>query len=61
MVQAIARSCIVRYDQILELTKDGNPEYRVKLLDGTVHRSSRTYAPALEHWLRFGTGNKVDS
>ena len=57
----IHRSCIVRYDQILELTKDGNAEYRVKLLDGTVHRSSRTYAPALEHWLRFGTGNKLDS
>lgn len=50
----IHRSCIVRRDQILELTKDGNAKCRVKLLDGTVHNSSRTYAPALERWLRFG-------
>ena len=50
----IHRSRIVRWDQIVELTRQENGEYRVKLLDGTEHRSSRTYAPTLENWLRFG-------
>lgn len=50
----IHRSRIVRWDQILELVKEDNGEYRVKLADGTVHRSSRTYASALESWLRSG-------
>jgi len=51
----IHRSRIVRWEQISELTKQDNGEYRVKLLDGSVHRSSRTFAPRLENWLRFGT------
>ena len=50
----IHRSCIVCWDQIVELIKQENGEYRVRLLDGTEHRSSRTYAPMLENWLRFG-------
>jgi two-component system LytT family response regulator len=50
----IHRSRIVRWDQIVELIKQENGEYRVRLLDGTEHRSSRTYAPMLENWLRFG-------
>lgn len=50
----IHRSRIVRCDQIVELSRQDNGEYRVKLLDGTVHRSSRTYAPALDSWLRCG-------
>src|SRR5262249_53239007 len=50
----IHRSRIVRWDQILELTREDDGEYRVKLLDGTEHRSSRTYVPTLENWLRFG-------
>ena len=50
----IHRSRIVRWDQILELTKEDNGEYRVKLLDGSVHGSSRSYAPALDNWLRIG-------
>jgi len=51
----IHRSRIVRWDQISELTKQDNGEYRLKLLDGSVHRSSRTFAPRLENWLRLGT------
>jgi hypothetical protein len=51
----IHRSRIVRWEQISELTRQDNGEYRVKLLDGSVHRSSRTFAPRLENWLRFGT------
>lgn len=50
----IHRSRIVRWDQIIELTRQENGEYLVKLRDGTVHRSSRTYAPTLEDWLRSG-------
>jgi LytTr DNA-binding domain-containing protein len=51
----IHRSRIVRCDQIAELSRQDNGEYRVKLIDGSVHRSSRTFAPRLENWLRFGT------
>ena len=51
----IHRSRIVRWDQISELTKQDNREYRVKLLDGSAHRSSRSFAPRLENWLRSGT------
>jgi hypothetical protein len=51
----IHRSRIVRWEQISELTKQDNGEYRVKLLDGSEHRSSRTFAPRLENWWRFGT------
>lgn len=54
----IHRSRIVRWDQILELTKEDNGEYRVKLVDGSVHRSSRNYAKTLEKWLRLGRGDK---
>lgn len=50
----IHRSRIVRWDQIMELTKRDDGEYQVKLLDGTLHRSSRTYAPTLDEWLRSG-------
>ncbi len=50
----IHRSRIVRWDQIIELTKQENGEYLVRLLDGTVHPASRTYAPALDDWLRSG-------
>jgi hypothetical protein len=48
----IHRSRMVRWDQISELTKLDHGEYRVKLLDGSVHRSSRTFAPRLETWLQ---------
>jgi hypothetical protein len=51
----IHRSRIVRWDQISELTRQDNGEYRVKLLDGSAHRSSRTFALRLENWLRSGT------
>jgi len=50
----IHRSRIVRWDQIVELIRQDNGEYRVKLGDGTKHRSSRTYTSVLENWLRFG-------
>lgn len=50
----IHRSRMVRWDQISELTKLDNGEYRLKLLDGSVHRSSRTFAPRLERWVQFG-------
>jgi len=50
----IHRSRIVRWDQIVELTRQENGEYQVRLLDGTEHRSSRTYASTLENWLRLG-------
>jgi len=50
----IHRSRIVRWDQIAELTRQDNGEYRVKLLDGSEHRASRTYTPTLENWLRSG-------
>jgi two-component system LytT family response regulator len=48
----IHRSRIVRLDRILELRSIENREYVVKLRDGSQHRSSRTYADRLEHWLR---------
>lgn len=51
----IHRSRMVRWDQISELTKLDNGEYHVKLLDGSVHRSSRTFSPKLEKWLQSGT------
>ncbi len=50
----IHRSRIVRWDQIAELTAQENREYAVKLLDGSIHRSSRTYASILDKWLRSG-------
>jgi hypothetical protein len=50
----IHRSRIIRVDQIVELITLENSEYRVKLRDGSEHRSSRTYASALLHWMRSG-------
>ncbi|HEU4390669.1 MAG TPA: LytTR family DNA-binding domain-containing protein [Blastocatellia bacterium] len=47
----IHRSRIVRIDRIAELHSLENREYTVTLLDGTEHRSSRTYASRLEDWL----------
>jgi hypothetical protein len=51
----IHRSRIVRADQIVELVALDNSDYTVKLRDGSEHRSSRTYAPALVNWLRSST------
>jgi two-component system, LytTR family, response regulator len=47
----IHRSRIVRSNGILELRSIENREFTVKLLDGSEHRSSRTYADRLERWL----------
>ena len=47
----IHRSRIVRVDQIVELATLENSEYRVKLRDGSEHRTSRTYAPSLTKWM----------
>jgi len=53
----IHRSRIVRLDRIIELRRNDNREYLVKLSDGTQHRSSRTYAYQLEAWLRSGNAS----
>ena len=50
----IHRSRIVRTAAIVELRGIDNREYLVKLTDGSEHRSSRTYASALENWLNSG-------
>jgi two-component system LytT family response regulator len=50
----IHRSRIVRVRCIRELHAIENREYRVKLLDGSEHRSGRTYADRLENWLSSG-------
>jgi two-component system, LytTR family, response regulator len=50
----IHRSRIVRTAAIAELRGIDNREYVVKLTDGSEHRSSRTYASALENWLNSG-------
>jgi two-component system, LytTR family, response regulator len=47
----IHRSRIVQSKGILELRSIENREFTVKLSDGSVHRSSRTYADRLERWL----------
>jgi len=47
----IHRSRIVRWAEITELIAAENGEYRVRLKDGSEHRSSRTYAPLLSQWL----------
>jgi two-component system LytT family response regulator len=44
----------VRADCILQLRGIDNPEYLVKLSDGSEHRSSRSYARRLEVWLHSG-------
>lgn len=50
----IHRSRIVRTAAIVELRGIDCREYMVKLTDGSEHRSSRTYASALENWLNSG-------
>jgi two-component system LytT family response regulator len=50
----IHRSRIVRSKGILELQSIENREFKVKLSDGSEHRSSRTYADRLERWLSYG-------
>ena len=50
----IHRSRIVRSKSIVELRPIENREFTVKLSDGSEHRSSRTYADRLEHWLTSG-------
>jgi two-component system LytT family response regulator len=52
----IHRSRIVRLGCIRELRSMGSREYVAKLVDGTEHRSSRTYADRLERWLSSGQG-----
>jgi two-component system LytT family response regulator len=47
----IHRSRIVQSRGILELQSIDNREFALKLSDGSVHRSSRTYADRLERWL----------
>jgi len=47
----IHRSRIVRLDLIQEAQTIDNREYRVRLTDGSEHRSGRTYANRLENWL----------
>jgi two-component system LytT family response regulator len=47
----IHRSRIVRSKGILELRAIENHEFKIKLSDGSEHRSSRTYADRLDHWL----------
>jgi len=50
----IHRSRIVRASCIVELRSLGNRDYLLKLSDGSEHRSSRTYAAALENWVDSG-------
>jgi len=50
----IHRSRIVRLRCIRELRSIGSREYVAKLIDGTEHRSSRSYADRLESWLSSG-------
>jgi two-component system, LytTR family, response regulator len=50
----IHRSKIVRAQSIRELQLIENREYLVKLSDGSEHRSSRTYADALQEWVSSG-------
>jgi len=50
----IHRSRIVKSSCILELQAIENREFVVKLSDRSEHRSSRTFADQLEHWLASG-------
>jgi len=50
----IHRSRIVQARGILELRSIENREFKLKLSDGSEHRSSRTYADRLERWLSSG-------
>ena len=47
----IHRSRIVQSKGILELRSIENREFVIKLVDGSEHRSSRTYADRVERWL----------
>ena len=49
----IHRSRIVRLNLIQEAQSIDNREYKVKLADGSEHRSGRTYATRLEAWLDY--------
>jgi two-component system LytT family response regulator len=51
----IHRSRIVQSKSILELQSIDNREFRVKLTDGSEHRSSRTHADRLVAWLSSGS------
>ena len=55
----VHRSRIIRLDQIRELVPLENGEYRIKLKDGTEHRSSRTYAGVVSDWMRRSTGQAL--
>jgi two-component system LytT family response regulator len=50
----IHRSRIVQSKSILELQSIENREFKLKLTDGSEHRSSRTHADRLEGWLSSG-------
>ena len=50
----IHRSRIVRTSCIRELRSIENREFMVSLSDRSEHRSSRTYADRIEHWLSSG-------
>lgn len=50
----IHRSRIVKSCRIQELRSIDNREFLVKLVDGSEHRSSRTYSNRLEQWLSYG-------
>jgi two-component system LytT family response regulator len=52
----IHRSRFVQSKGIMELRSIEKREFIVKLADGSEHRSSRTYANRLEHWLASGGG-----
>ena len=52
----IHRSRFVQTRRILELRAIDNREFIVRLVDGSEHRSSRTYADRLEQWLAAGKG-----
>lgn len=54
----IHRSRFVRARRILELRAIDNREFIVRLADGSEHRSSRTYADRLEHWLSDGRARR---
>jgi len=56
----IHRSRIVRLEQIEEARSIDNREYMVRLSDGSEHRSGRTYADSLEHWLNSEGSDKRD-
>lgn len=54
----IHRSRIVRTSIILELRSIDNREFTVKLLDGSEHRSSRTYADQFQNWLALNARSR---